>query len=122
VSKDKLLSIIAHDLKSPLSSLKSLLQFTEEHFETYTLEKLKDMVAMQRTSIETLLKLLDNLLTWSRLQRGMLERFPQRFPIEQAIQRNIELFAHMAAQKQIQVQASVSHRCSCMPIITWSRR
>jgi two-component system, sensor histidine kinase and response regulator len=106
-SKDKLLSIIGHDLKSPLASLHTLLQFAEDYFETYTPEKLKELVVMQRTSIENLLKLLDNLLAWSRLQRGLFEYFPQRFPIEQAIRRNVDLFGQMAAQKQIRVHASV---------------
>lgn len=109
-SKDKLFSIIAHDLKSPLSSLKGLLQFAEEHLESYTPDKLREMIVMQRTSIEHLLKLIDNLLTWSRLQRGILDYFPQRFPLEQAIRRNLELFRHVAAQKQVTMNSTVSQQ------------
>lgn len=110
--KDKLFSIIAHDLKSPLSSLKGLTQFAEEHLKSYTPERLKEMIVMQRTTIENLLKLLENLLTWSRLQRGILEYHPQQIPLAQAFSRTIELFKPMASQKHQTITMSVPEQIS----------
>jgi signal transduction histidine kinase len=104
--KDKLLSIIAHDLKGPLSSLKGLTQFAEEHLDNYTPEKLKGMIMMQRSTVENLLKLLENLLTWSRLQRGILDEFPQRLMLKQVFTRNLDLLAPMAAQKNLTLETS----------------
>ena len=108
-SKDKLFSIIAHDLRGPLSSLRGLTQFAENHLDSYTPDKLKTMIVMQRTTIENLLKLLENLLTWSRLQRGILDDFPQRLPLEQVFVRNIALLHPMAVEKKLTLETSLPH-------------
>jgi signal transduction histidine kinase len=100
-SKDKFFSIIAHDLKGPLSSLKDLIRFTEEHLESYRPEKLREIVMLQRSATENLFKLLENLLTWSRIQRGKVEFIPQQIDLRGVIVRTMELFAPTAEQKQI---------------------
>ncbi len=100
-SKDKFFSIIAHDLKGPLSSLKDLIQFTEEHLESYRPGKLKEIIVLQRSATENLFKLLENLLTWSRLQRGKIEYVPQQVDLKEIIVRSVELLAPTAEHKQI---------------------
>lgn len=106
-SKDKFFSIIAHDLKGPLGSLKGLSQFAEQHLAGSSPDKLKEIVALQRTTTENVLKLLENLLTWSRIQRGMLEYRPQQIQIEEIIERNINLFTANAKQKQLLLTSSL---------------
>jgi two-component system sensor histidine kinase/response regulator len=106
-SKDKFFSIIAHDLKGPLSSLKDLGQIAEKKFDTQSLDTLKDILTLQRTTTENLFKLLENLLTWSRLQRGLLGSEPQPIPLGNAIGRNMALFTAMAEQKHLTLKNSV---------------
>ena len=106
-SKDTFFSIIAHDLKGPLGSLKDLSQFTEEHLDSYTPEKLKKMLVLQRMTAENLFKLLENLLTWSRIQRGLLEYAPQHLDLSWMITHNLNLFEAMAQQKQLTVTNAV---------------
>jgi len=71
-SKDRFHSIIAHDLKSPVASLSSIVELIHETYETMTDETRKDFIRMAHQAAEHNLKLLDNLLTWSRIQGGHL--------------------------------------------------
>jgi len=111
-SKDKFFSIIAHDLRGPLGSLQALSKFIEEHFESYTPDRLKEIIVIQQKAAENILKLLDNLLTWSKMQRGMLEYHPQRILIEKVVTRNIELFTPVAERKQIILRSSIQEKGS----------
>ena len=50
---------------------------------------------------ETLYALLDNLLTWSRVQHGVIEYHPQTIDVQKVITRNVAIFTSNAEQKQI---------------------
>lgn len=106
-SKDKFFSIIAHDLRGPISSLKDLTNFASENIDTYTSQQLKEIILLQRDTTENLAKLLENLLTWSRLQRDMIEFIPQEIDLKQIINRSIILFTAQAEHKRISLKNSV---------------
>ncbi len=69
--KDKFFSIIAHDLRSPFNTLLGFTNLLAEDLSTLTLEEIKPMVGSMRTSAEKLYTLLQNLLEWSMMQRGL---------------------------------------------------
>ena len=106
-SKDKFFSIIAHDLRGPISSLNDLTQFASENLDTYTPQQLKEIILLQRDTTENLSKLLENLLTWSRLQRNMIEFTPQQMDLKHIINRSIALFTAKAEQKQLVLRNSM---------------
>ncbi len=108
ISKDTFFSIIAHDLKGPIGSLKDLIQMTEERLETQSPEQLKSIVVLQRSATENLFKLLENLLTWSRIQRGMVEYTPIQLNLGNLVRQNVELLGGIARQKQITLRNQVS--------------
>lgn len=67
-TKDRFFSIIAHDLRGPVSSLVSLTQMLEDNFEAYSRDELKKYIStLNSSSIETH-KLLDDLLGWAIVQ------------------------------------------------------
>ncbi len=108
-SKDTFFSIIAHDLRGPLSSLHELTQHIEENLDSYALEELKELIVLQKVSAETLYKLLENLLTWSRVQRGVMPYQPQPINIRWFIARNINLLTLHAKKKHIALVSNVQH-------------
>ncbi len=109
-SKDMFFSIISHDLKSPFSSLFDLLQLTEENFETYSPQKMKEMLSLMRKSAQNFGRLLDNLLTWSRIQRSVIEYCPQEIDIRELVARSITFFTPRAEQKQITLKSLISEK------------
>ncbi len=107
--KDKFFSIIAHDLRNPLGALRELPQIIVENIETYTHDELIRMILLQRDAAKGLFALLENLLTWSRIQRGMIEYKPQHLNLENIIARNIALIQAGAEQKQIRLIYRLGH-------------
>lgn len=106
-SKDRFFSIIAHDLRDPFTGLLGLSQVITEEFERYPPQKIKEMIMTLRGMSETLYALLDNLLTWSRVQRGMIEYHPQTIDVQKVVTRNVAIFTSNAEQKQITLSTAI---------------
>lgn len=107
-SKDKFFSIISHDLRSPFNSMLGFAQLLIEHFDRYSREEIKQKVDRIRTSAESLYALLENLLTWSRIQRGAMEHNPEQLDLSELVDDTLDLFTSKAEEKQIQLIKSVT--------------
>ncbi|MBV5313544.1 MAG: HAMP domain-containing histidine kinase [Prolixibacteraceae bacterium] len=70
--KDKFFSIIAHDLRNPFVAFLGFTELMAENFDSYTLTEIHEMANDLKTSAQNLHALLENLLEWSRIQRGMI--------------------------------------------------
>ncbi len=108
--KDLFFSIIAHDLRNPISALRELPQIIIENLDTYNQDDLRRMISMLRDAAKNLFELLENLLTWSRIQRGMIERNPQPINIQEFVDRNIALLSANAFSKKITVNNAITIR------------
>jgi two-component system, sensor histidine kinase and response regulator len=75
--KDKFLSIIAHDLKSPFSNLIGFSELLLDDYETMDEDSVKTYHHILYTSAKQGWLLLENLLQWTRAQTGRLEIKPQ---------------------------------------------
>jgi signal transduction histidine kinase len=109
-SKDTFFSIIAHDLRGPLSSLHELTQLIEENLDSYSQDDLKELIVFQKTAAEILYRLLENLLTWSRVQRGMIAYQPQNIDIKWLVDRDVDLLNVQATQKQITLNSLIQEQ------------
>ncbi|WP_299754394.1 tetratricopeptide repeat-containing sensor histidine kinase [uncultured Pontibacter sp.] len=97
--KDKLFSVIAHDLKGPLTSLQGLLQLIAK--DAVPPDKLKPFMASLEASQQNSLWLLDNLLLWSRMQMRGLTVKPEATELSTLVQQNIRLLGPQANSKNI---------------------
>ncbi len=100
-SKDKFFSIIAHDLRGPFSSLIGLSEVVLMFLDEYSKEDIRKNMLRIKSSSEAVSSLLENLLTWSRLQRGVLTYSPEALDMQQVVEDNIELMYSQSEQKQI---------------------
>ena len=105
--KDKFFSIIAHDLRSPLSGIMSITNLMVEESETFTNKERDEVVINIRDSSVALYKLLENLLEWSRLQRGALEYKPIEVPLRYLIDMTFELIKANADKKNLRINNTV---------------
>ena len=100
-TKDKFFSIISHDLKNPFASLLSISELMVENFDDADREDHKAGFKKINQSVKHLLDLLENLLTWSRSQRGRIKYDPTRFNLSALIQENVNLHKILADKKGI---------------------
>ena len=102
-SKDKFFSIIAHDLRSPFSGLLGLTDFIVKNVEKFTKLDVKENLTELREVANTVYSLLENLLAWSRLQRGVMEHTPEDIELQPLATQIMRLFASNARQKEIRL-------------------
>ena len=102
--KDKLFTIISHDLKQPLVSLSVFFEILKQLPEDVSRSKLDQFYMKLQANLQDVTSLLDNLLFWSQSQMGVshVERKPIR--ILDLIKRNIELYQISALQKGINIE------------------
>jgi signal transduction histidine kinase len=106
-SKDKFFSIISHDLRSPLTTLLGFTQILSNRLNHSNLEQIKHNVDRIQTSAEILYALLENLLTWSRIQRGAMQCEPEEIDLFKNTTENMTIFTPKAEHKGITLRSSI---------------
>lgn len=104
--KDKLFSIIAHDLRSPLFSLITMLNIAKEgHF---TPENFKEILDELSDNVNYTTALLENLLTWAKTQMHGVKVNPQNFDLNQLVSSRIQLLNEAAEAKEVQLKNNIA--------------
>jgi len=107
LTKDKFISIIAHDLKSPFQGLLGYSQIlTTEYSSLPEEEKLFFIKSIDEIS-KNAFSLLEDLLTWSRLQTGKMEVNLETFNLLENLSPTISLLEQTALNKEIKLICSV---------------
>lgn len=99
--KDKFFSIIAHDLRGPLSAFVAATQIITEEIQTMSIDEIKDISESMRTSATNIYNLLENLLEWSRLRRGGLDFIPVRVNLNKTINEGVSVLSESAKKKGV---------------------
>jgi ligand-binding sensor domain-containing protein/signal transduction histidine kinase len=106
-SKDKILSIISHDLRSPLGNIKNMLSLLIERKEQFDVKKRERILENLAEITKSTFYLLDNLLSWSRSQRGLINIDPQLFLVSPVFDEIINLTTHQSQKKKISVELNI---------------
>ena len=100
-SKDKLFSIIAHDLKGPFQPLLGLSDILLEEFDNLTAEEKSRFIFEINNILKNQYKLVENLLDWSRLQTGRMIYNPEKTNLYETVESNYQMFRPKSASKKI---------------------
>lgn len=105
-TKDRFLSIVSHDLRTPFSSI---LGFTELLLkdEILTEKERNQYVRFIQESSNSMLSLVNSLLDWNRLQSGRVQFEPQKTYAYPIIEKSINSLAGAALRKNIEITVSV---------------
>ncbi len=100
--RDKLYSVIAHDLRSPMASIKMLCNTIMMSIDPKAVPKdVFEMLEMTNRTAEEVFSLLDNLLKWTKSQLGKLSNVPQSVDVFGLVEGVIEVFNPIAESKSI---------------------
>lgn len=103
--KDKLFSIISHDLRSPLGSLITLLNLTQEGY--FTADGFKDVIDELSKNVGYTSELLENLLRWAQSQMQGLKVVPSTFNIREVAEDKLRLYQEQAQNKGITLKNQI---------------
>ena len=105
--KDKFFSIMTHDLRSPFASFLGLTQMLVQELPNQKLDNIQEIALMMRESATNLHHLLESLLQWSRLHRGMILYNPRHFELWGKVNNSLESVMEIASNKGIEVSSIV---------------
>jgi len=108
-TKDKILSIIAHDLKSPFNSIIGFSELLSENLNDYDKTKTKEFIGLINFSAKHTLILLDNLLVWAKTQTGQIDFKPEKIEVKPIIQNIIDILSSSALFKNISLNHYLSN-------------
>ncbi|MEQ8534388.1 MAG: PAS domain-containing sensor histidine kinase, partial [Imperialibacter sp.] len=100
-TKDKLFSIMGHDLRAPLNNILGLSELLIERLKKSDTEKSAEYLEIIKVSVKNTLALLDNLLNWAKSQTGEINYKPEKIDLSATIRQVIELFDPIARTKNI---------------------
>ncbi len=108
-TKDKLFSIIAHDLRNPFSSILGFSELLVNNIDSYPKEKIQKFAQTINESSNQTYKLLENLLEWSKIQRGTLVPDIQAYHLKEIVESIFMLCNEMAKIKNIALNNTISN-------------
>ncbi len=106
-TKDKFFSIIAHDLRGPISTLMHVTELVHDSYDDMAEEKKKDFLLEVKNSAGGLFNLLDNLLVWSYSQRGTIPFHPSKIELYRIVETNLSVLKMSAENKNIELVSSI---------------
>ncbi len=110
-TKDKLFSIIAHDLRNPLQALITNSEILINFYDKLEPEIIRKKNYQILESSKLLISLLENLLTWSRTQLGRVQFHPDHINLKDLLSVTSKLVQPIAEQKSIKINNNLSENC-----------
>jgi len=109
-SKDRFFSIISHDLKNPFSVLLGFAELLALNIDRYDRDRIRNLAQRLFASANRLYALLENLLTWSKIQRGLMDCVPKPLQLHEIAAENVELFLPQAEKKLISLRNEIAEQ------------
>ncbi|WP_321480487.1 response regulator [uncultured Bacteroides sp.] len=108
MGRDKLYSVIAHDLRSPVGSIKMVLNMLILNLPADKIgDEMHDLLTIANQTTEDVFSLLDNLLKWTKSQIGRVNVVYQNLDLSQLAEGVVEIFTMVAATKKITIRTEI---------------
>ncbi len=105
--KDKLFSILSHDLRSPFSSILGFCDILLKENDQLTGEDRLQFVAYIQEAAQDQLSLVNKLLDWSRLESGRIRMEHVELDLHDIVRKNLNSLMGLALQKQVKLQTNL---------------
>jgi signal transduction histidine kinase len=103
----KFLSLIAHDLRSPFSSIIGILELLKLSLKEFNKDEIEEYINLVYNSANSTLVLLDNLLKWAIAQNTEKTFKPVKINLYYLLLEEIESLKTLAEQKQIAIHHKI---------------
>ena len=106
LDKDRFISILGHDLKSPINNLLGLSEVLTDEITNLETEEIEDIAKDIHKSAKIVNKLLDDILLWARAQQGKIPFKPQILSFKDICKDTLEILTTNANAKNITINYS----------------
>jgi len=108
VTKEKFISILAHDLKTPFSGLVNLTGLLRTNIDSYSKEKIDKFLTLINEASTSTYLLLEELLEWARTRQDKIEFNPETTVLLRIIDDCVTLLANSFTEKNIHIDLDIS--------------
>ncbi len=109
--KNKLFSVIAHDLKTPMYALRTLFQNMQQ--QRLSAKEIKEMLPGISSEMNYITSLMENLLQWSKSQMSNASPEPEVIDIQSLISDTLQLLKLQASNKNIDLELKLQQPMYC---------
>ena len=102
-SKDKLFSLISHDLRGPFNSLLGFSEILNSEYDSLTDDEIKEYLKVIYESTQNLYGMTNNLLQYSRFQMGRVEFNAEKLDLDKIVTNNVKLLRGNIVKKDINI-------------------
>ncbi len=106
-SKDQMFSIIGHDLRGPLGNFQNMLDILIDEKDDISENERDEMMHMLRDTAAQTYYLLENLLNWSRAERGDISHTPEKFILNNVVDEVLAFINANAENKGIKIATNL---------------
>jgi len=106
-TKDKMFSIISHDLLGPVGNIKESLEMIANKEVEMDEDSMQDFIMATWYSVGNAYSLLENLLYWARNQQGRMVYNPKKLAINKLVFETYSLLAGVAKNKGIELKTNL---------------
>lgn len=109
--RDDFMSMVSHEVRTPLNGLildtqLRKMQLERANAEAFTLDKLSAMFARDERQLQSLIRLIEDMLDVSRIRTGKLSIRPKRFDLSRLVQQVVESFSHQLVTAEYSISVS----------------
>jgi signal transduction histidine kinase len=105
--KDRLFSVMAHDLRSPFQSLLGISEILSSEAESLSVEEIIKFSSILNSAIKNQFELLNHILDWARLQTNKIDFNPKEVNLYDIVSKVINVFIPMAVSKNIELTSEI---------------
>ena len=106
-TKDKLLSIIAHDLKNPFNSILGFSDILAEDSGKFDSDKIQNMCRLIHQQAQSAYSLLENMLQWAKTQTDQIVFKPESIPLKNLVDEAVSQITLLSHKKNTYIELNV---------------
>ena len=111
-TRNKLFSVITHDLKSPFAGLITLINVMIECFDTYSREEFKESLSLIKETSDNIHSLMQNLTNWAKLNTNAIEYKPESVNLTGLIKSTFSPLSINYHKKCIGLNINITEDCT----------
>jgi signal transduction histidine kinase/streptogramin lyase len=107
-TKDKLFSILGHDLRSPFNVIIGFSDLLFRNIRNYPIEKTEFQIGAIKDAALNTYNLLNNLLEWSRSQSGKIRFEPVKIMVSELLANELNILLQQASKKEVEIKLTTT--------------
>jgi len=111
VSKDRIFSVVAHDLRNPVAAVAGFSELLYDNFDQFPVETQKEYLLQITQATQRIQNLLENLLIWARSQMKAVKYDPETFRVRTVIEDCVKELKANLDHKKIECTVKLDRKC-----------